>query len=111
MKSLLQIYQLTNSHRLILQFKLGLEYIFIDKNKNQRKLLAANLESVCQRVDDEINQEVKEDFPEFRYTDIFMKTVINTKDYIYKNLKGSINNQNIYVISGDKDSNVIKLES
>ena len=72
-----------------MQLKLGLEYIFIDKNKHQRKLLAANVESVCQRVDDEINQEIKEHFPEFLrgYTDIFIKTVNNTKDYIYKNLK------------------------
>ena len=42
------------------QLKFGLKYSFIDKNKNQRKFLAANLESVCQRVVGEIHPEVKD---------------------------------------------------
>ena len=33
------------------QLELGFQYSFINKSKNQRKFLAANLESICQRVD------------------------------------------------------------
>ena len=33
------------------QLELGFEYSFINKSENQRKFLAANLESICQRVD------------------------------------------------------------
>ena len=37
------------------QLELGLEYSFINKSKTQRKFLAANLESICQRVDKDID--------------------------------------------------------
>ena len=71
----LSAHQLTETEKS--QLKLGFEYSFIDKNKNQRKFLVANLESVFQRVDDEINQEVKE------YTIFFIKNVNNAKGYTY----------------------------
>ena len=91
------------------QLELGLEYSFINKSKNQRKFLAANLESICQRVDKDIDQGMKEEFHEFlrRYTDIFIKNINNTKDHTYNNLKGLIKNKNLCVLSGDKDSCVI----
>ena len=38
------------------QLGLGLEYSFINKSKNQRKFLAANLELICQRADKDIGQ-------------------------------------------------------
>ena len=38
------------------QLALGLEYSFINKSKNQRKFLAANLELICQRADKDIGQ-------------------------------------------------------
>ena len=37
------------------QLELGLEYSLINESKNQRKFLAANLESICQRVDKDID--------------------------------------------------------
>ena len=37
------------------QLELGLEYSFINKSENQRRFLAANLESICQRVDKDID--------------------------------------------------------
>ena len=92
-----------------LQLELGLEYSFISKSKNQRKFLAANLESICQRVDKNIDQGQKQEFHELRrgYTDIFIKNVNNTKDDTYNNLKALIKNKNLCVLSGDKDFCVI----
>ena len=37
------------------QLELGLEYSLINESKNQRKFLVANLESICQRVDKDID--------------------------------------------------------
>ena len=93
-----------SAHQLTLtkksQLRPGLEYSFLDKNKNRGKFQAANLESVCQRVDDEINQKPKEDLHEFirGYTDIFMKNVDDSKDYTYK------------IFKLDKDSSVIIID-
>ena len=38
------------------QLELGLEYGFINKSKDQQKFLAANLESICQKVGKHIDQ-------------------------------------------------------
>ena len=88
------------------QLELGLEYSFINKSKNRRKFLAANLESICQKVDKDIDQAMKEEFHEFfrGYTDIFIKNVNNTKDHTYNDLKRLIKNKNLCILSGDKDS-------
>ena len=91
------------------QLDFGLEYSFINKSKNQRKFLVPNLESICQRVDKDIDQGMKEEFHEFfrGYTDIFIKNMNNTKDYTCNNFKRLIKNKNLCVISGDKDSCVV----
>ena len=91
------------------QLELGLEYSFINKSKNQRKFLAANLESICQRVEKDIDQGMKEEFHESPrgYTDIFIKNIIKTKDHTYNNLKGLIKNKNLCILSWDKDSCII----
>ena len=91
------------------QLELGLECSFINKSKNQRKFLAANVESICQRVDKDIDQGMKEEFHEFLrgYTDIFIKNTNDAKYHTYNNLKGLIKNKNMCVLSGDKDSCVI----
>ena len=88
------------------QLELGLQYSFINKSKNQQKFLAANLESICQRVDKDLDQATKEEFHEFLsgYTDIFTKNMNNTKYHTYNNLKQLIKNKPLYILSGDKDS-------
>ena len=50
-----------------------------------------------------------ENFYEFLrgYTDIFTKNLLSTEDLTYRNLKNLINNTNIVILSGDKDSSVI----
>ena len=91
------------------QLKLGLEYSFINKSKNQQIFLAANLESICQRVDKIIDQGMKEEFHEFLrgYTDNSIKNMNNTKDHTYNNLKQLFKNKNLCVRSEDKDYCVI----
>ena len=43
------------------------------------------------------------------YTDIFTKTVFQTKDYTYHNLKNLIREKDVVVMKGDKDSSVVIL--
>ena len=54
-----------------------------------------------------------EHFHEFlrSYTDIFTNKIYATKDYIYHNLRGMIRNNDIVVVKGDKDSNVVILKT
>ena len=95
-----------------MQLELGLEQIVINKNKNQQKYLAANLESISQKVSDEINNDQKENFHEFlcAYTGIFIKNVNKSKDSTHKNLRHLINDQEICIISADKIFCVIILK-
>ena len=62
------------------QLKLGLDYSYIDKNKNTRKFLAANLETLAQRTSDSVEAHRLEEYHEFLrgYTDIFTKNVFQT---------------------------------
>ena len=84
-----------------MQLVLGLEQSFVNKNKNQRKYLAPNLESFNQKVSGEINNNHKENFHEFLRvcTDAFIKNVNRAKDSTYKNLTHLINDQDICIIS------------
>ena len=84
---------------------------FINK-KNQRKYIAANLESINQKVSNEINKDQKKHFHEFlcAYPDIFIKNVNKVKSSICKNLIYLINDQDISIISADKGSCVVILK-
>ena len=68
-----------------------------------------NLESICQKVDKNIDQDMKEEFQEFLtgYAHIFIENVGNTKDHTYNNLNGLIKNENLCLLSRDKDCCVI----
>ena len=94
------------------QLHLGLEYGFVDKSKYLKKNIAANFEAASHRVSKSINHDPLEDFHEFlrAYTDIFTKNIYATKDFTYKNLKNSIKEETIAVLSGDKDSNIIIMQ-
>ena len=70
------------SERERMQLELG-QQSFINKNKNQRKYLAANLESINQKV---------------------------PKCPTYNNLRHLINDPDICIISADKDSCVVILK-
>ena len=53
------------------QPKLRLKHSFVDKNKNIKKLLAANMERVAERVENSLDQYQTENFHEVMrpYTD------------------------------------------
>lgn len=91
------------------QLSFGLEHSYVDKNKHIKKVLAANLETVADRVTQSIDNDKREDFHEFLrgYTDIFTKNIYATKDFTYHKLKNLVNNKNIAVVSGDKDSSIV----
>ena len=81
------------------QLKLGLDYSYIDKNKNTKKFLAANFETLAQRTSDSIEAHRLEKYHEFLsgYTDIFTKNVFERKDYTYHNLKKLIQEKDIVI--------------
>ena len=58
-------------------------------------------------------QNFHEDFHEFlrAYTDIFTKHIYATKDFTYKNLKNIIKDENIAVLSGDKDFSIVIMQN
>ena len=93
------------------QFKLGLDYSYIDKNKNTRKFLAANFDALAQRTSDSVEARRLEEYHEFLHgcTDIFTKKAFLMKDYTYLNLKNLIQEEDVVVMKGDKYSSVIIL--
>ena len=88
------------------QLQLRLEYSFVNKNRDLKKNLAANLETLASQASSFVDHTKLEDFHEFlrTYADIFTKNIYATKDYTYKNLKSLTENKDLVVISGDKDS-------
>ena len=93
------------------QLKLGLDYSYINKNKNTRKFLAANFETLAQRTRHYVEVHRLEEYHECLrgYTDIFTKNVFQTKDYTYHNLKSLIREKDVVVMKGDKDSSLVIL--
>ena len=79
------------------QLKLGLKHSLVDKNKNTKKILAANMEKVTESLENSLDQNQVENFHEFMraYTDIFTNNVFATKDYTYRNLKDIIKYKDI----------------
>ena len=71
------------------QLKLGLKHSFVDKNKNIKRLLAANIERIKERVQNHLYNGKVKYFHEFMraYTKIFTNNIFATKDYTYQNLK------------------------
>ena len=91
-------YNLSNQERQ--QLKLGLDYCFADKNKDVQRFLAANMESLADRVKGNIDHKNLEHFHEFLrgYTDIFTNNIYATKDYTYHNLHSTIQNKDTVVV-------------
>ena len=94
------------------QLKLGLDYCFVDKNKDVQRFLAANMESLADSIKGNTDHKNLEHFHEFLcgYTYIFNNNIYATKDYTYHNLHGMIQNKDIVVVKGDKDSSVVKMK-
>ena len=69
-----------------------MDYSFVDKTKDVRRFLAANMETLADSVKGNIDHKNLEHFHEFlcRYTDIFINNTYTRKDYTYHNLRGMI---------------------
>ena len=100
-------YSLSNQEKQ--QLKLGMDYCFVDKNKDVQRFLAANMESLAGSVKGNVDHKNLEHFHEFLcgYTDIFTNNAYAIKYYIYHNLRNMIQNKDIVVVKGDKDSSVV----
>ena len=94
------------------QLKFGLNHSFINKNKNIKKDIATRMESVAYIASKKVEQLQLEDFHEFLrgYTDIFARNIYNTEDFTYKHLKNLIQDQNIVILQGDKDSSIVIMD-
>ena len=105
---ILRFYYLHN----LSSFYFGLEYSFVDKNKHIKKILAANFESIGDRIIDNLQNDQRENFHEFlcAYVDILTKSVYKTTDYPYKYLKRIINDKNLVAVSGDNESCVVLMD-
>ena len=94
------------------QLRLGLEYSFVNKSKHLKKSIVANFEIVSPRVSESINHDKLEDFHEFlrAYTDKFTKHIYASKDFTYNDLKNIIKDENVAVLSGDKDYSIVIMQ-
>ena len=87
-------------------------FIFINKNRNIKKKLAANLETIAIHTSSFVGHTELEDFHKVSRAqrDIFHKSVHATKDYTCKNLKNIIENKYLVLISSGKGSCVVILK-
>ena len=78
------------------QLKMELNHCFINKDKNIKKHITANMESIAYIASEKVNQNAWKNFHECLqgYTDIFVKNVISTEDHTYKELK-TIRNKDV----------------
>ena len=79
------------------------------KNKNIKKHLAVNFESLADKITENLDSHKWEDFHKFlrTYVDIFSKNVYAATDYTYKHLKRIIKDLNPVLVSGEKESCVV----
>ena len=93
-------------------FSKGLRHSFTDKNRFVKRNVAVELEQLAVRVDSNVPSEKKEEFHEFlrSCTDKFAKNVYQDKDDTFKSVLEIKNNEDIVVLSGDKDSSVVLLK-
>ena len=90
-----------------------MDYCFVDKNKVIRRFLAANIESLADSVKGNIDHKDIGHFHELLrgYIDIFTNNIYAAKDYTYHSLRGMIQNKDIAVVKGDRDSGKIIMEN
>ena len=100
-------YKFSNQERK--QLKISVDFCFLDKSRGVWRFLAGNLESLGNSIKDNIIHKNLEYFHEFLpgYTDIFTNNIYVTKNYTYHNLRSMIQNKDIVVGNGDKDSSIV----
>ena len=89
--------------------KTGLDFSYIDKNKYIKRNIAVELEALANTVSKEVDPEERELLHEYlrATTQKFTTNVYQTKDKTFKSLQDIRNNENIVILSGDKDSSIV----
>ena len=84
----------------------GLRHSYVDKNKNVKKNVATELESLSIILDKYINPTPKENFHEYLRgaSNTITKNIYNDHDNTFKSLTKLRKNENIIVLSADKES-------
>ena len=80
-----------------------MKYCFIDCNKNVKKYLSAELETLAQQTSDYVETGKLEEYHKFlqTYADIFSSNIYNSKDHTYHDLEWLIKNKDIKVLQGE----------
>ena len=92
-------------------WKYGLHHCFVDKIKSVKRNIAVELENIVHLIEKDVSSENMEYFHEYiqQMTNKFSQNIYYTKDDTYCNLRYLIQNENIVLLSGDKDSSVLLL--
>ena len=71
--------------------------------------LAVEMEALVETTKEKVKQEDKELYHEFlvNYTNIFTANVYATKDYTFKKLRRLVDNPNIVILEGDKETAIV----
>ena len=87
----------------------GLNHCYINKSKSIKKLIAVELEALTERLDPLVAAEEKENLHEFlrKATNIFSQNIKYSKDNTFLKTKELRDNEDIVLLSGDKDSSVV----
>ena len=88
--------------------KYGLQHSFINKNKFVREELAAEFELFAEKADKMVDNEKREEFHEYlrKQTDTLSQNIYFSKDNMFKSTKQLRENENIVLLSGDKDTRI-----
>ena len=92
-------------------WKYGLHHCFVDKSKSVKRNIAVELENIVHLIQKDVSSENMEYFHEYiqQMTNKFSQNIYYTKDDTYCNLRYLIQNENIVLLSGHKDSSVLLL--
>ena len=91
--------------------KYDLHHSFIDKNRFIKRDLGVELESLATNVDEFVSPEVKEEFHQFLRNTTYTLTnnVYHTKDDTYNKTKSLRDNKNIFILSENFDSSIVRM--
>ena len=89
--------------------KYGLHHCFVDKSKSVKRKIAVELENIAHLVQKDISSENVEYFHKYlwKMTNKYTQNIYHTKDDTYRNLRHSIQNNDVGLLSEEKDFSVV----